>query len=87
MKQQNIYSNKEFFKGYQSLRDSLSANELIGMGTKSYRYRFINYMINEVIKNSNSDKIEYKVMSMNDIDKLNEKFDMIVSSLVIKITD
>lgn len=29
MKQQNIYDNKEFFKGYQSLRDSLSANELI----------------------------------------------------------
>ena len=29
MKQQNIYDNKEFFDGYQSLRDNLSANELI----------------------------------------------------------
>lgn len=30
MGQQNIYDNKEFFEEYQSLRDSLSANELIG---------------------------------------------------------
>ena len=29
MKQQNIYDNKEFFDGYQSMRNNLSANELI----------------------------------------------------------
>ncbi len=116
MKQQNIYDNKEFFKGYQSLRNSLSANELIeipqlfkligdvknlsildlGCGTGKHDRKLIemgakkvigidlsNNMINEAIKNTSSDKIEYKVMSMNDIDKLEEKFDMVVSSLAI----
>lgn len=113
MEQQNIYDNKEFFKEYQSLRDNLSANELIeipqlfeliddvknlsildlGCGTGKHDRKLIemgakkvmgidlsNNMINEAIKNTSTDKIEYKVMSMNDIDKLDEKFDMIVSS-------
>ena len=40
-------------------------------------------MIDEARKNTNSDKIEYKVMSMDDIDKLDEKFDLVISSLAI----
>ena len=116
MQQQNIYDNKEFFDGYQSKRNNLSANELIeipqlfelignvenlsildlGCGTGGHDRKLINMgakkvvgidlsnnMINEAIKNNNSDKIEYKVMSMDDIDKLDEKFDMVVSSLAI----
>ena len=116
MKQQNIYDNKEFFEGYQSIRDNLSANELIeipqlfeligdvtnlsildlGCGTGGHDRKLIemgakkvvgidlsNNMINEAIKNTNSNKIEYKVMSMTDIDKLDEKFDLVVSSLAI----
>lgn len=117
MKQQNIYDNKEFFKGYHSLRaDDLSANELIeipqlfeligdvtdlsvldlGCGTGKHDRKLIEMgakkvfgidlshnMINEAVKNINSDKIEYKVMSMQDIDKLDEKFDLVVSSLAI----
>ena len=116
MQQQNIYDNKEFFDGYQSKRNNLSANELIeipqlfelignvenlsildlGCATGGYDRKLINMgakkaigidlpnnMINEAIKNNNSDKIEYKVMSMDDIDKLDEKFDMVVSSLAI----
>ncbi len=42
-----------------------------------------NNMINEAMKNTHSDKIEYKVMSMQDIDKLDMKFDLVVSSLAI----
>ena len=116
MKEQNIYDNKDFFLGYQNLRDDLSANELIeipqlfklignvenlavldlGCGTGSHARKLIekgakkvvgidlsNNMINEAIKNTKSEKIEYKVMSMNDIDKLDEKFDMVVSTLAI----
>ena len=40
-------------------------------------------MIKVAEKNKNSEKIEYKVMSMNDIDKLNQKFDLVISSLAI----
>ena len=40
-------------------------------------------MIEEAKKNTSSDKIEYKVMSMLDIDKLDKKFDLVVSSLAI----
>lgn len=116
MQQQNIYDNKEFFDGYQSIRNNLSANELIeipqlfelignvenlsildlGCGTGGHDRKLINMgakkvvgidlsnnMINEAIKNNSSDNIEYKVMSMDDIDKLDEKFDMVVSSLAI----
>ncbi len=116
MEQQNIYDNKEFFDGYQSIRNKTSANELIeipqlfelienvenlsildlGCGTGGHDRKLIemgarkvvgidlsNNMINEAIKNNSSDKIKYKVMSMNDIDKLDEKFDMIVSSLAM----
>lgn len=40
-------------------------------------------MINEAIKNNTSDKIEYKVLSMLDIDSLDQKFDLVLSSLAI----
>lgn len=40
-------------------------------------------MINEAIKNNTSDKIEYKVLSMLDIDSLDQKFDLVISSLAI----
>lgn len=40
-------------------------------------------MINEAIKSTNSDKIEYKIMPMQNIDELDEKFDLVVSSLAI----
>lgn len=116
MKQQNIYDNKEFFEGYQGIRDQFSANELIeipqlfelidnvkdlsildlGCGTGKHDRKLIemgarrvvgidlsNNMIQEAMKSTSSDRIEYKVMSMNDIDQLDEKFDMVVSSLAI----
>ncbi len=116
MEQQNIYDNKEFFEGYQSLRSHLSANELIeipqlfeligtvenlsildlGCGAGGHDRKLVdmgarrvvgidlsNNMIQEAIRNTNSDKILYHVMSMNDIDTLDEKFDLVVSSLAI----
>lgn len=55
---------------------SLGAKKVLGIDLS-------NNMINEAIKSNSSDKIEYRVMSMNDIDKLNDKFDLIISSLAI----
>lgn len=40
-------------------------------------------MINEAINNTTSNRIEYRVMSMNDIDTISENFDLVVSSLAI----
>ena len=40
-------------------------------------------MIELAIKENSDERIEYKIMSMNDIDKLDNKFDMVVSSLAI----
>lgn len=58
--------------------------KLIEMGAKKVVGIDLSHnMINEVVKNNNSDKIEYMVMSMDDIDKLDVKFDMVVSSLAI----
>ena len=58
--------------------------KLIELGAKSVLGIDLSHnMINEAIKNNNSDKIEYKVMSMCDIDKLDRKFDLVVSSLAI----
>lgn len=42
-----------------------------------------NNMINEAKKLTDSKKIEYRIMSMNDIDNINEKFDLVISSLAI----
>ena len=114
--EQNIYDNDEFFKGYQSKRGELSANDLIeipelfeligdvtnlsildlGCGTGGHDRKLVelgakrvlgidlsNNMIDEAKKSANNEKIEYRVMSMNDIDTINEKFDLVVSSLAI----
>ena len=40
-------------------------------------------MLEEAKKNTDSNNIEYKLLSMNDIDKLNKNFDLVVSSLAI----
>ena len=40
-------------------------------------------MINEANKENNSDKIRYKILSMNKLEEINEKFDLVVSSLAI----
>ena len=40
-------------------------------------------MIDLAKKNNNDDKITYQIMSMNDIDKIDQKFDLVVSSLAI----
>ena len=40
-------------------------------------------MINEAIKNNNSDKIRYKILSMNKLEEIDEKFDLVISSLAI----
>ncbi len=116
MAQQNIYDNEIFFKGYQGIRDNLSANELIeipqlfkligdvkdltvldlGCGTGGHDRKLIelgakrvvgidlsNKMINEAKKTTKEKQIEYEVMSMEDIDMLNEKFDLVISSLAM----
>ncbi len=58
--------------------------KLIEMGAKRVVGIDLSHnMINEAVKNNNSDKIEYILMSMDDIDKLDIKFDMVVSSLAI----
>ena len=40
-------------------------------------------MLDEARKNNNSDKIEYRQLSMNDLEEIDEKFDLVVSSLAI----
>ena len=40
-------------------------------------------MIDLAKKNNSDDKITYQIMSMNDIDKIDQKFDLVVSSLAI----
>ncbi len=58
--------------------------KLIELGAKSVLgVDLSTNMINEAIKDKNSDKLDYKVMSMTDIDKLDMKFDLVVSSLAI----
>lgn len=58
--------------------------KLIEMGAKKVVGIDLSHnMIKEAMKNTNCDSIEYKVMAMNDIDKINEKFDMVISSLAI----
>ena len=114
--EQNIYDNDEFFKGYQSKRGALSANDLLeipqlfeligdvnnlsvldlGCGTGGHDRKLVelgakrvlgvdlsNNMINEAKRKTISDKIEYRVMSMSNIEVLDETFDLVVSSLAI----
>ncbi len=40
-------------------------------------------MLEEAKKNNNSDKITYQLLSMNNLEKINEKFDLVISSLAI----
>ena len=58
--------------------------KLAGLGAKRVLgIDLSNNMINEAKKNTTSDNIEYRVMSMINIDTLDEKFDLVVSSLAI----
>ncbi len=57
---------------------------LIELGAKSVLGIDISTkMLEEAKKNKNSDKIEYQLLSMNDLEKLDRKFDLVVSSLAI----
>ena len=58
--------------------------KLIELGAKSVLGIDISTnMINEAIKNNNSDKIRYKILSMNKLEEIDEKFDLVISSLAI----
>ncbi len=58
--------------------------KLIELGAKSVLGIDISKkMIKEAEKDKNSDKIEYKILSMNQLEKIDKKFDMVVSSLAI----
>ena len=58
--------------------------KLIDLGAKKVLgIDLSNNMINEARKNTNTDKIEYRIMSMNNIDTIDEKFDLVISSLAI----
>lgn len=58
--------------------------KLIELGAKSILgIDLSEKMINEAKKTTDNNKITYKVMSMTDIDKLDQKFDLVVSSLAI----
>ena len=58
--------------------------KLIELGAKSVLGIDISTkMIEEARNSNNSDKIRYKILSMNNIEEINEKFDMVVSSLAI----
>ena len=58
--------------------------KLIELGAKSILgIDLSEKMINEAKKLSNSSNLSYQVMSMTDIDKIDQKFDLVVSSLAI----
>lgn len=60
------------------------ARELVELGAKSVLAIDISTnMIETAMKENDLDNIEYKVMSMNEIDKIEGKFDLVVSSLAI----
>ena len=57
---------------------------LIELGAKSVLGIDISKkMIEEAQRNNNSDKITYQILSMNNLEKINQKFDLVVSSLAI----
>lgn len=61
-----------------------SAKKLIELGAKKVLGIDISNKMIETAKKTNSDpNINYKVMSMNEIEKIEEKFDLVVSSLAI----
>ena len=58
--------------------------KLISLGAKSVLGIDISKRMIEVAnRDNNSDKIEYRVLSMNNLEELNQKFDLVVSSLAI----
>ena len=58
--------------------------KLIELGAKSILGIDISKkMLEEAKKNSNSDKISYQLLSMNELEKIDKKFDLVVSSLAI----
>ena len=58
--------------------------KLIDLGAKSVLGIDISKnMINEAKKETNSDKIRYQVLSMSNLEEIDEKFDLVVSSLAI----
>ena len=58
--------------------------KLVELGAKSVLGIDISQrMLNEANKNNNSDKITYRMLSMNNLEEIDEKFDLVVSSLAI----
>ena len=58
--------------------------KLIELGAKSILGIDISKkMLEEAKKNNNSDKISYQLLSMNELEKIDKKFDLVVSSLAI----
>jgi SAM-dependent methyltransferase len=58
--------------------------KLIDLGAKSVLGIDISTnMIEEAIRETNTDKIRYKILSMNNLEEIDEKFDLVVSSLAI----
>ena len=58
--------------------------KLIELGAKSILGIDISKkMLEEAKKNSNSDKISYQLLSINELEKIDKKFDLVVSSLAI----
>lgn len=62
--------------GHDKKLIDLGASEILGIDIS-------HKMIDVAKQQNNNDKIKYKVMSMNDIDQIDEKFDLVVSSLAI----
>lgn len=61
-----------------------STKRLIELGAKKVLGIDLSFKMIEIAESENNySNIEFKVMSMNDIDKLEEKFDLVVSSLAI----
>lgn len=58
--------------------------KLIELGAKSVLGIDISTnMIEEARRQTNSDKIKYRILSMNNLEEIDEKFDLVVSSLAI----
>ena len=73
---QNIYDNSNFFKEYNNMRNEkkgTSANDLIEIPT-------IRKMLPDL---TNKTVLEFDILAIEDISKINKKFDLIISSLAI----
>ena len=89
-----LIEKPQFFNLVGDVRDKTILNlgcgagehdrKLIELGAKSVLgIDLSEKMINEAKKLSNSSNLSYQVMSMTDIDKIDQKFDLVVSSLAI----